>query len=481
MCWYDCATADPSFGAFGPMSGGATQMRSQPHVPGPPWRSVAATLGSASVVVLAALTGGPAHADDPTTSPSLAPTSTTSTPVSQPSTGESSSTGRSPDSSPTLELSPSQGAPGDRFTATVTQFGWCDEGVRFRWDNGTLLGSASVDSGTASADLTVPTAATPGERMVVAACGDEAILRRRFVVSEPPPELTLSPDTGAVDSHVTATVTNVATCLGSGGGLRSVSMPIMLRWDDTVLIPSGGLSANDRNSAQFDFPVPRGPAGLHTVTAVCGSTQLPAPFTVAAQTLAVHPDRGAPGTRATATASGFGGCRPLSFQWDGQPLSTSVDGSDGLNVTFSIPENAADRDHQIIASCENLRATATFTAVGTAGPTPTTESGHGTGTAVTANEASPNELPTLRVDPPPSTTPWLLIAAIVATVLGTAEFIRRHRSHRRPPPPRVKAVPRADGYPDSSVRETPERGEATHALRVETHPGQSVLSVTEGR
>ena len=46
-------------------------------------------------------------------------------------------------------------------------------------------------------------------------------------------------------------------------------------------------------------------------------------------------------------------------------------------------------------------------------------------------------------------------------------------------PPRVQAVPRPDGSPVVTLRETPERGEATHALRLEAHSGLSTLTVRE--
>ena len=83
--------------------------------------------------------------------------------------------------------------------------------------------------------------------------------------------------------------------------------------------------------------------------------------------------------------------------------------------------------------------------------------------------------------PPPSTIPWVLIAVLVVAALGAAKVVRRRRPKQHQPLPDVKAVPREDTSPISSLLEESEFGGETHAIRVETHPGQSSLSVAEGR
>jgi hypothetical protein len=71
-----------------------------------------------------------------------------------------------------------------------------------------------------------------------------------------------------------------------------------------------------------------------------------------------------------------------------------------------------------------------------------------------------------------------LIAVIIVALAGAVETALRRRLKR---PPVVKAVPRCDTSPVSIVREAPEPNEASHAFRVETHPGQHVVVVTEAR
>jgi hypothetical protein len=81
---------------------------------------------------------------------------------------------------------------------------------------------------------------------------------------------------------------------------------------------------------------------------------------------------------------------------------------------------------------------------------------------------------------PPSKIPWLPIVLVVAVaILSAAEYARRRRHRRRQAPRHIQPVPRADGFPVVALRETPERGEATHALRLEAHSGLRTLTVRE--
>ena len=256
---------------------------------------------------MAALTGGLAHADDPTTSPSPTPSPATTTAsvsetpsesTSNPptSTSDSTSTGQSPSSAPTLDLAPSQGSPGDTFTATVTQFVFCDDQqVSFSWDNKTTLSSAPTTDGTASANLTVPSASS-GQHMVVAVCDGQAILRQPFIVAEPASALTVTPDSGGLDSQVTATLTNIRNCVAGdyvAGPVQAVTTGLTPQWDGDDLTISRVRLADNRANAQFDFQVPSGSgAGRHTVTVACGSNELSTPFEVIAPDLTLKPAQG---------------------------------------------------------------------------------------------------------------------------------------------------------------------------------------------
>lgn len=71
----------------------------------------------------------------------------------------------------------------------------------------------------------------------------------------------------------------------------------------------------------------------------------------------------------------------------------------------------------------------------------------------------------------------VLVVVITVAALAGAEYIRR----RLKPEvlPHVEATPRPDGFPVITLRETPERGEATHALRLKAHTGPGTLIVKE--
>jgi hypothetical protein len=141
------------------------------------------------------------------------------------------------------------------------------------------------------------------------------------------------------------------------------------------------------------FTVPAGAdTGEHTVTASCGQANAPATFTVDAPpqkpTLTLSSVHGQPGIEVTATASGFGDCHPVSFQWDGTPLQGSTT-TDGPAFTFTVPNDAPTNTHTVTASCGQANAPATFTVdAPPQKPTLALRPGHGTpGSQVTASGA----------------------------------------------------------------------------------------------
>jgi hypothetical protein len=92
--------------------------------------------------------------------------------------------------------------------------------------------------------------------------------------------------------------------------------------------------------------------------------------------------------------------------------------------------------------------------------------------------------------PPNNHLPWIIgwLVAVLALLGGVAARVWKHHkranaptdtSHPLEAPPHVQAVPRLDGSPVVALRETPEHGEATHALRLEAHSGFSTLTVRE--
>ncbi|MFZ0714756.1 hypothetical protein [Mycobacterium sp.] len=65
----------------------------------------------------------------------------------------------------------------------------------------------------------------------------------------------------------------------------------------------------------------------------------------------------------------------------------------------------------------------------------------------------------------------LVLIAVAVALLGSVHHILK--------PPPVHAVSRLAGPPLVTVRQTPDPGESTHALRLETHSGAGALTVEE--
>jgi hypothetical protein len=461
-------------------------------------------------------------------------------------------TAPNPPENPALALTPAQGGPATQVTATATGFGAC-RAMSFYWDLGTPQASP-VGGDSLVVTFAVPKDAAAGTHKVTARCGDSAA-PATFTVApipvtgagNPPgnPALALTPAQGGPATQVMATPTGFGAC-----------GPMSYQWDDGPLQPSpvGGLVVN--------FAVPKdAAAGAHTVTARCGGSSAPATFTVVSApkpALTLNTGHGPGGSQLMASGTGFAcGDGNVQLFWDSD--TRLADASSGVfsAVPLTIPSDASTGGHIVVASCEHhpdiadsqrFTVTSVTTPVATTGPATLTlqpASGHpgdqlratGDGFAC-ANHSGPVDLSwddgtalpgasldpsghfeapvsvpaktdarrltlraacsdgvvlaadyTVLASPPPPPAPpppappkipWLLIALIVAGAILSAVQYARHRSRKRPEaPPHVQAVPHPDGLPVVTLRETPERGEATHALRLEAHSGLSTLTVRE--
>jgi hypothetical protein len=516
--------------------------------------------------------------------------------------------------------------------------------MSFQFDGVELRSVNANTEGPMVASLQVPAYADARTHDVVVSCGRMRTPKTFVVlVPETPPTLTLTPQKGDPQTRITAAITHFRACRDSDSPRDVAIRAMSLQWDATPLAYSNPSTVNGDQDLKLQFSVPAGAsAGEHHVTVGCANAPLLATFTVTAPetpSLAVTPAQGGPGMQATATPTGFGACRAMSFQWDRKPLLASPVDSDTLAVNFAVPKDASPGDHNVTATCENTSAPTTFTVVPATKPTLTLDTGHGPGgstltasgsgfacgdgnvallwdgqarltdapsgmfsavpltipsgaspgghtvmaacqhhpdiadsqrftvtsvtTSVTsrpatlaltptsghpgdhlqaigdgfacANHAGPvnlswddgTPLPDTFLDPPghfeasvsaPATTdarrltlratcshgvvlaadftvltsspstppppppkiPWLRIVLIALIAAGAvAEYARRRRYKRPAAPPHVQAVPHADGSPVVTLRETPERGEATHALRLQAHFGLSTLTVRE--
>jgi hypothetical protein len=296
-----------------------------------------------------------------------------------------------------LALSPSQGSPGTWFKATATGFDGCLDSatspreqaaatgsptIYFQWDGGAPK-VTTVDAGSASIVLTVPEDAELGAHTVTASCAGGPEATAEFTVRPAEePALTLAPDQGGPGTSFTATATGFAPCLEGwyGGGPHTMSF----YWDDRDLAPSQtGIGTGDNDRVQVDFTVPDDAnTGAHKVAVWCSDHQASATFTVSPPekpALTLAPPQGNPGTSFTATATGFGTCRAMSFQWGDKPLEASTTGVDSQAFTLVVPDDAQPGAQTVTASCAGgPEATATFTVVVAAKPTLTLGTGKGT-------------------------------------------------------------------------------------------------------
>ncbi|MET0699696.1 MAG: hypothetical protein ABWY93_08520, partial [Mycobacterium sp.] len=293
-----------------------------------------------------------APGDDPTTTP--APDVSSPVLPAEPSEGvdETRDQDIGLSGNPVVELSRSQGNPGTTFTATATGFVTCGSTMSFQWSGGAYREVLTV-AGIAMALLTVSDDTPAGAYVVTASCGDE-LARDTFTVTVPErnPTLDFTPDRGEPGTAFTATARGFGQC-----------DPMSFRWGDDSQPLATVSDAPD--PVTVDLVVPEdAKEQTSAVTASCGDTQASSPFTVTvAETpsVTVNPVEGRPGTAFTATATGFGTCRPVSFEWDGAPLGPATDENGTLTGQFTVPEAPA-RAHQVTASCADAHAPpATFT------------------------------------------------------------------------------------------------------------------------
>jgi hypothetical protein len=149
------------------------------------------------------------------------------------------------------------------------------------------------------------------------------------------------------------------------------------QWDDGTPRKAAVVAG----SASVDLAVPDdAKTGEHNVTASCEGAHATATFTVVAThtpTLTLAPEQGNPGISFTATATGFGVCRAMSFQWDNQPPQRYIAGADSVAFKFAVPPDAWTGAHTVTATCGATRAEATFTVVATQKPILTLDAGNG--------------------------------------------------------------------------------------------------------
>lgn len=286
------------------------------------------------------------------------------------------------------------------------------------------------------------------------------------------PAVRLSRDHGAPGTTFSATVTGSVPCH---------SEPITLAWDSNppVNVDKGTTTAN--------LTVPADAAtGPHKVSATCnGKMFASSPFTVVEKpSLTIDPGNGPPGSQLQAKGTGFAcgdGTDSVDIAFDSDVRGHGSSGT--FSGQISVPAEASVGYHTVVASCRNhpdITDHQTFTVTSTV-----TTTGSGSKVTPVVPVTSSTELP-----PVPSTTTvtthhrdgaatrtltsywWaLVLIAVAVALLGSVHHILK--------PPPVHAVSRLAGPPLVTVRQTPDPGESTHALRLETHSGAGALTVEE--
>ena len=375
-----------------------------------------------------------------------------------------------PPKEPTFTLDAPSGHRGSQITATGSDFACgSSETVQLFWDDdGSPLAEAQPP--TFTVPIAVPDEAPNGEHTVVARCQYHSAITasQPFEVTktEPPvvtpaPTLSVQPTIGHPGDQVRIT--------GERFACTDRAATVQLSWDDGTQLATPTVD----ESGHFETSVlvsSNADAGGHIVRAACAddSVAMVTTFTVVANgsrpppeptpaAMAVQPASGQRGDEMRVAGERFvcaNGTVELSWDDGTQLGNPSVDASGGFATSVPVPANADVRSHTVRAACSDgsIALTTAFTVIA---------------------EPSPSPPP----PPPPGIWGWVIaLVLVVATVLGV-----RHIRHRRHPHPdtRVHVVGRPGGPPVATVQETPARGEATHAIRLEARFDSGIQTIRE--
>jgi hypothetical protein len=145
-------------------------------------------------------------------------------------------------------------------------------------------------------------------------------------------EIELDPDDGPVGTEVEITGIDFAD-----------DEDITVEYDgDEVDIESGDDGTDSRGEFECTIVVPESTADEHTITVTDDSgVEAEAEFTVEAS-IAVEPDRAAPGDSVTVSGTGFGDSVDFTVNFDGDEVITSETGGDGsFEFSFKVPTRSS--------------------------------------------------------------------------------------------------------------------------------------------
>ena len=381
-------------------------------------------------------------------------------------------------------LSPPQGEPGSGFTAVAAGFDSCDA-IGFHWDDGQNLGEAPANRSGVSANLQVPDKASAGPHHVTLSCGDLSATRDFNVVAPATKaELALTSDSGTPGTTVTGTATGFGACADPA---RSAPQAISLLWDGRP--HPATITGTDTLNVSFVVPSDvSSESHSVTVTLTCESAEAEASFEVVPAenpSLTIDKDQELRGNAALSLTPSNG--RPGDTVSSRENDSSALIGPRASNCSGTANNSVVRLRLHRATSIPRSPSQRTPIKVTTlcAPPAPTDRPTFPPASESTSQAKNPTVTPTT---PPDSGGPeqvrddgipgwvWVLI---VAVLIAAALAYHRWHSPRPRKPVSVVAVSRPGGPPLVTMRETPVRGEATHAIRLKTRPDVGTLTIKE--
>ena len=370
-----------------------------------------------------------------------------------------------------LTLSSDKGQPGSHVTGTGTGFAACNtpavsapQPISLLWD-GQPHPASITGTDPLNVSFDVPTDASAKPYTVTVTCGSAEAEAPFEVVPAEQATLTLDKSEGLRGSDLTA----------SGSGFACDGDQVRLLWDD-----GSPLKDNLPGTFSVQLTVPQDVSdGGHTVVASClDNPEITAShaFTVLKEaiptvgnvSLSLTPSSGRPEDTVRVAGEGFA-CDSQSVElfWDGRQFNNpSTNASGHFDTSISVPAAADGGDHTVRASCSDGSATesAGFR-VEIPGQTPTV-------TPTTTPGGSGGQVQD------DGTTGWVWVL-IVAALIAAGLAYRHWRKTRPRKAVSIEAFSRPGGPPITTIRETPARGEATHAVGIKTRPDIGTVTIRE--
>ncbi|MGA3022669.1 MAG: hypothetical protein ABSE66_07725 [Thermoplasmata archaeon] len=263
------------------------------------------------------------------------PRGTTGTTVTAKDVGGQSAMGSFKVTSPAVAVTPGHGPVGSPFTvvgsgfavmlgATVSLDG-IDLAPTACWVGGLNGTTITTDSsGGFSCSFTV--SIEPGGNGTITATQGSNHPSTSFLVT---PSFTISSNNGEVGATINAT----------GTGFTG-SAQYALMWNSSTTLCSG--STNVSGEFACAYTVPSASAGLHTINATQGTSNVGAPFSVI-PSFTISPSTGTVGTSVTVSGEGFESTAVYIVSWNATTsLCTGITSTNGgFTCTFVVPSSAA--------------------------------------------------------------------------------------------------------------------------------------------